>query len=921
MLAPTASWESANGLNPLNPADASQPSGLGGLTWLQVFAQGIEPWKATQNTTGLPPGWTDGDVGFVGQAGSAAVQGSAIVLSGAGADVWGRSDGLHFLYQTLTGDGQIVAKVGTVDNTDPWAKAGLMVRPDLEDGSINAFVARTPGHGATFQYRTTAGGGTVAEFGGPVGDLCWLKLQRQGNVFSAWQSDDRLNWQWIGTVPLNLPQSVCIGPAVTSHDNSRLASAWFDEVSFGQVPSLPAPRIGSGDGLWGDYRDWTSDATVSRVDPAIDFDWGLGSPADGIGATNFSTAWSGVLEAQFDEPYTLHLISDDGSRLWLNGQMLIDAWSDHEATEATARVKLQAGHYYVVGVDYYQRTGQAVAKLLWSSPSTPKQTIPQTQLYSPQNSAYPLVLQEATALAQSAQAGPGSSTTSNNITAPGAVGADTNSWPAGVTNVVTVTEVPGAAFVGSLGHWSVGGSSAFALDARGYVEYAVSAPRDDMYRLQIQGGAHGTQPAGFAFQLCLSVDGEYLGRFSLNSNANQSTPALVQQLTPWLKAGSHVVRVLWDNAAKYVPQLEIAAVRLQRLDGPDSDGNGIKDWVEAALHRACGAEAAPATSQVSPVCLEGRGGFLSMMRVSGGVQPQAGAGQRWYANVPLSASGPTAVTVSYENGGLQETRQVQWQATDLLQATNLTIRQGDALLFCVGQNSAQASVTLGGATNYSLAAGQSAACGFPTAGTYTVSGAGLAPDGTQQSRSITVTVVGAGLGDSPAAWMQKSRLWSCPALPAGAFLDPDPRLELIALTNGSPPGPGYGLKIDAQAPRCLLARLGTAGPVLAGLRVDGFRLFAEAETYVDAVQTFPDGSTLIESGLVLSPLLPQVGVRVEILVGGVTFDDGTLVKELSASDFNELGQASVRFLRAAGVPTSICNIVKAYQNDVLVGEY
>ncbi|MGO9199258.1 MAG: PA14 domain-containing protein [Limisphaerales bacterium] len=857
----------------------------------------------------------------MGQAGRAAVQGSAMVLSGAGADVWGRSDGLHFLYQMLTGDGQIVAKVGPVDNTDPWAKAGLMIRGDLEDGSINAFVARTPGHGATFQYRTATGGGTVAEFGGPVGDLCWLRLQRQGNVFSAWQSDDRLKWQWIGTVSLSLPQAVYIGPAVTSHDNSRLASAQFDEISFGQAPTLPTPQAGSGDGLYGDYRDWTSGAEVSRVDPAIDFDWDLGSPADGIGATNFSVAWSGVLEAQFDEPYTLHLISDDGSRLWLNGQELINAWSDHAAIEATAQVNLQAGHYYVVGVDYYQRTGQAVAKLLWSSPSTPKQPIPQSQLYSPQNPAYSPDAQEAASLAQSAQAGSGSSTTNGSGAQPGTAGADTNSWPVGVTNVVTVTEVPGAAFVGSLGSWSADGNSAFALDGRGYVEYAVSAPEDDMYRLQIQGGAHNAQGASFAFPLCLSIDGEHLGRLSLNVNTDQPTPALVQQLTPWLKAGSHVVRVFWDNAAKYVPALEIAAVRLQRLDGPDSSGNGIKDWVGAALHTMCGVEVAPATSQVSPVCIEGRGGFVSMMQVSGAIQPQAGAGQRWYANVPLSASGPTAVTVSYQNGGLQETRQVHWQATDLLQATNLTIRQGDALLFSVGRNPGPASVTVAGPTNYTLAAAQSVACGFPAAGTYTVAGTAIAPDGTQQSRGITVTVVGAGLGDSPAAWMQKSRLWNCPALAAGTVLDPDPRLELINLTNGSAPGPGYSLKIDAQAPRYVLARLGTAGSVLAGLRVDGFRLFAEAETYVDAIHTFPDGSALIESGLVLSPLLPQVRVRVEILVGGVTFDDGTLVKELSASDFNELGQASVRFLRPADVQTSVCNIVKAYQNDVLVGEY
>jgi hypothetical protein len=378
---------------------------------------------------------------------------------------------------------------------------------------------------------------------------------------------------------------------------------------------------------------------------------------------------------------------------------------------------------------------------------------------------------------------------------------------------------------------------------------------------------------------------------------------------------------LWDNPAKYVPNLAIGAVRLQRLDGPDSKGNGVKDWVRAVLHTQCGIEVAPATSQVSPVCVEGRGGFLSMMQISSGVQPQAGAGQRWYANAPLSASGPTAIKVSYENGGLQETCQVQWQPTDVLQTTNLAVRRGDALLLCVGQNCSQASVTVVGVTNYSLGPSQATVCEFPSAGTYTVTGAGIAPGGIQTNRSITVTVVGAGLGESPAAWMQKSREWNCPPLPPNAALETDPRLELIPLTSNPAQGPGHGLKIDAQEPRYLLARLGTTGPVLANLRVDGFRLFAEAETYVDPIQQFADGSTLIESGLVLSPLLPNLRVRIEIVVGGVTFDDGTLVKDLNAADFNELGQAAVRFLKPADVATSVCNTVKVYQNNVLVGEY
>jgi hypothetical protein len=310
-----------------------------------------------------------------------------------------------------------------------------------------------------------------------------------------------------------------------------------------------------------------------------------------------------------------------------------------------------------------------------------------------------------------------------------------------------------------------------------------------------------------------------------------------------------------------------------------------------------------------------------MMQVSGGVQPQAAGGDRWYANVPLSANGPTAFTVSFENGGLQATQQVQWQATDLLQAGNLTIREGDSLLFKMGQNQTPASVSVAGPTNYSVSAGPNAVCGFLVAGSYTVSGTGNAGGTGQKSRGITVTVLKADLGRSPAAWMQKSRVWNCPALPPQAVVESDPRLELISLTNTSASVSNFGMKIDAQEPRYLIARLGAGGPVLGNLRVDGFRLFATTETYVDVVQQFADGSALIECGLVVSPLLQEVAVRLEILVGGVTFDDGTLVKTLTAGDFNEVGQASVRFLRPAGIQTSVCHLIEAYQDGILLGEH
>ena len=120
----------------------------------------------------------------------------------------------------------------------------------------------------------------------------------------------------------------------------------------------------------------------------MDFNWAEGSPANIIPADNFAARWIGLIEPQFSELYAFHVISDDGARLWVDGVKIVDAWSDRAATKVTGKTYLKAGHKYLIKLEFYERTGQAMLKLLWSSPSTPKEIIPTSQLYSPENAYY-----------------------------------------------------------------------------------------------------------------------------------------------------------------------------------------------------------------------------------------------------------------------------------------------------------------------------------------------------------------------------------------------------------------------------------------------------------------------------------------------------------------------------------------------------
>jgi hypothetical protein len=129
---------------------------------------------------------------------------------------------------------------------------------------------------------------------------------------------------------------------------------------------------------------------VTRIDPQINFNWGdPGSPDPKVGNDSFSARWTGEVEAAFTETYTFYTTSDDGARLWVNGVQVVNSWIDQSATEHSGTIDLVAGTTYSLIMEYYENGGGAVAELRWSSPSTPKQLIPQAALSPPIRASAP----------------------------------------------------------------------------------------------------------------------------------------------------------------------------------------------------------------------------------------------------------------------------------------------------------------------------------------------------------------------------------------------------------------------------------------------------------------------------------------------------------------------------------------------------
>jgi uncharacterized repeat protein (TIGR03806 family) len=146
--------------------------------------------------------------------------------------------------------------------------------------------------------------------------------------------------------------------------------------------------LGTGSGLTGSYyanhtssSPFTGSPTLTRIDPTVNFNWGSGSPDPSIGVDTFTVRWTGSVQPQFNETYTFYATADDGVRVWVNGQQLINAWVDQSATTYQGSISLKAQQLYNIVMEYYENGGSAVAQLSWSSPSVTKAIIPQTQLY------------------------------------------------------------------------------------------------------------------------------------------------------------------------------------------------------------------------------------------------------------------------------------------------------------------------------------------------------------------------------------------------------------------------------------------------------------------------------------------------------------------------------------------------------------
>ena len=207
----------------------------------QVFVDAVSLTADTQMPVTVPPQmWQTQDIGNAGNAGSVTTNSGTFTVAGSGFDIGNNGDAFRLLYQTRSGDGTLTARVTGITQSNPWAKAGVMIRESLDSGARNVLMALTANNGVTFQQRGLALGTTAATVLGPnETPPYWVRLVRSGTNFTGYVSMSGVSWTQVGTTNITGFNATALwGLAVTANNNNTNNVATFDNVTTTQPPLI-----------------------------------------------------------------------------------------------------------------------------------------------------------------------------------------------------------------------------------------------------------------------------------------------------------------------------------------------------------------------------------------------------------------------------------------------------------------------------------------------------------------------------------------------------------------------------------------------------------------------------------------------------------------------------------------------------------
>ena len=482
----------------------------------------------------------------------------------------------------------------------------------------------------------------------------------------------------------------------------------------------------------------------------------------------------------------------------------------------------------------------------------------------------------------------------------------------------TVASVPASAAIAADGVWNERGASLSSF-RRGTLAVRLETSAPGKFFLRVSAAHFRHKPAFPAPESFRSRFYAFLGDSPLGSatleHAPGDAPASVRFPLPFLPAGEHAIRVVWDGVSP-TRGVCVREIAFETPGGPDADGDGVPDWAVAAS-AARDAVHAPASTFFSPLCLEGSARFPSAVAVtgsSGSAAPVSPTGpDSWYADVPLSP-GENAIAVSFENGLRPEQAAVSWTPLDVFSqaATNLFARFGDALLLTASRPATATLMANGRArATFSLSPGSAVRADFDDWGAWTIAVQPSVGD----PFSIPVSVPrGSFPENGPAVLLGRTRSWPCPGIAPSAVVQSDSSVSVVRS------GANLGLRVDtARIPHWLVARPCEGGPVLDTAKIDVFWLRAVPDGFMHCDEK-RDGCSVWTDDVLAFGVPSSVVLRSSVVLAGPVFDDFSLVRTKSGDSLGSASHWPLRFLQPDGSSASVCHSIQAFQDGILVGD-
>jgi Bacterial TSP3 repeat/PA14 domain len=477
-----------------------------------------------------------------------------------------------------------------------------------------------------------------------------------------------------------------------------------------------------------------------------------------------------------------------------------------------------------------------------------------------------------------------------------------------VSNIIAdtlVSTVGLSSYVNSTVPWTVTSGGLVANSFRGEATWNFTVPSAGFWLFRLNTELMGWTIGNEEVPVVLKVDGKIVTRTKVRYGSAKL--GLLQALTPWLTAGSHQVTVLVDNM---LARRTVRLVSLQ-LYNPANAAANLAFENQVFSH--------PLTSRTSPAYLEGRARDLTAMTVNGAAVTEGFGEGHWFTNITLlDQAAPQVHNIHYETNA-DTTGTYTWQATNVMDAEVLTIRQGDTLR--LGAWNANLALT----ANLSFSNGGTATLTgaatllrpYSATGTYTVTA--TLSSGT--TATLTVKVIGAPVFPGNVIDILDSgrrELVVNPAVAEVVFEVPSDRSRMLVLRNALEAK--LTIMPVAPIPFGIAARLFAGGPILAVQRINVIGISDAAQNKVTSLSAgnIP-GYKLLNSPLTVSNLPAGGYIKIVIDRQGVVFPDGTKLKTVYPSGLVN-GWLNLEFYYPLNQSGGYCHFLEVYdRNGAMLG--